>query len=98
MQVVSGKLLHCNLDQTAWEIQWCNLHSNDARPMLELQYYPAWAKPDGQEAYELLPAAGWEPLQWNVYDKRIISPPFQLVNQLPVHIRALIRAHSVSKP
>ena len=93
------KLLHCNLDRTAWEIQWYNSRSNDTRPMLEQQYFPAWAKPDGQEAYELLPAAGWEPLQWNVYNRRIISPPFQLVNhQLPVHIRALIRAHPVSKP
>ena len=92
-------LLHCNLDRTAWEIQWYNSRSNDARPMLEQQYYPAWAKPDGQEAYERQPGAGWEPLQWNVYNRRIISPPFQLVDQkLPANIRALIRAHPVSRP
>ena len=67
--------------------------------MLEQQYYPAWAKPDGQEAYERQPGAGWELFQWNVYNRRIISPPFQLVDQkLPANIRALIRAHPVSRP
>jgi len=91
------KLLHCNLDRTTWEIQWYNSHDVDC-PMLDMKYFPAWAKADGQEAYQLRPQVGWEPLQWNVYPRRFITVPFQLVNnKLPPHIRALIRAHPVGR-
>ena len=91
------KLLHCSLDRSTWEIQWYNSHDLEC-PMLDMKYFPAWSKPNNQEAYQLVPQAGWEPLQWNVYPRRFITPPFQLIrNKLPAHIRALIRAHPAGR-
>ena len=91
------KLLHTTMDQDAWEVQWYNTH--DQGDMLTARYYLAWEKPNGQEIYCANAKTGYKPLQWCVYKGRFITPAFKFQsNRLPPAIRALIRAHSVSKP
>ena len=92
------KLLHTTMDQDAWEVQWYNTH--DQGDMLTARYYLAWEKPNGQEIYcANAKTGGYKPLQWCVYKGRFITPAFKFQsNRLPPAIRALIRAHSVSKP
>ena len=92
-----ARLVHTTLDQDAWVIQWYNTHEDG--DMLNAKYYPAWQKPNGEEAYRSSAKTGWRSLEWTVYKGRFISPAFKFVNhRLPPTIRAIIKAHSVSKP
>ena len=92
-----ARLLYTTLDEDAWVIQWYNSH--DTGDMLSMKYAPAWQLPDGTEKFTTKPKDGWLKIEHTVYKSRFITPSFKLQNQrLPPHIRALVKAHSVSKP
>jgi hypothetical protein len=93
------RLLRTDPDQKAWIIQWYS--SQDQGNLLNMRYYPVWVNPEDldKEVCRASPPEGYVPLEWTVYKGRFITPAFKLKeNKLPPHIRALIRAHSVSKP
>ena len=96
-----AKLLHPNLDEDAWTVQWCNTTDVTSNLRINKRFLLAWrtqANPEG-ETLSMNASEGWQPWTHTCTVKRFLTPSFKLLKRgkLPDQIKAIVRSKFVKQ-
>ena len=96
-----AKLLHSNLDEDAWTVQWCNTTDVTSNLRINKRFLLAWrtqANPEG-ETLSMNASEGWQPWTHTCTVKRFLTPSFKLLRRgkLPDQIKAIVRSKFVKQ-
>ena len=96
-----AKLLHSNLDQDAWLVQWCNTKDRTNSLRIDKKFLLSWrARANSEEETLSMNASeGWQPWTHTCTVKRFLTPSFKLLKhgKLPDQIKAIVRLKFVNQ-
>ena len=98
-----AKLLHTNLDEDAWVVQWCNTRDTGPVARLDRKFLLSWRNEDGtgDEVFAMQAPPDHIPTTWVVTVGRFLTASFRLHQHgkilLPDSVKAIIRSKFESK-